>query len=115
MSEPEVKVERVFSVTEKAAEFIKTELQAQNVPNSVRISIIGGGCSGFQYQIDFDTEERMGDIKNTFFGLDVLVDPVSMGYLKQATVDYKSGLNGSGLVFDNPGVQRTCGCSKSFS
>ncbi len=81
----------------------------------LRISVVGGGCSGYQYGLDFDKEERMGDLALDFSGVKVVVDPVSAGYLRGTVVDYVSGLNGTGFQFKNPNAKRTCGCGSSFS
>lgn len=81
----------------------------------LRISVVGGGCSGYQYGLDFDREERMGDLSIEFGDVKVVVDPVSAGYLKGTVVDYVTGLNGTGFQFKNPNAKRTCGCGSSFS
>jgi iron-sulfur cluster insertion protein len=81
----------------------------------LRISVVGGGCSGYQYGLDFDKEERMGDLALDFSGVKVVVDPVSAGYLRGTVVDYVTGLNGTGFQFKNPNAKRTCGCGSSFS
>jgi len=81
----------------------------------LRVSVVGGGCSGYQYGLDFDKEERMGDLALEFDGVKVVVDPISVGYLKGTVVDYVSGLNGTGFQFKNPNAKRTCGCGSSFS
>lgn len=81
----------------------------------LRISVVGGGCSGYQYGLDFDKEERMGDLTLEFSGVKVVVDPVSAGYLRGTVVDYVTGLNGTGFQFKNPNAKRTCGCGSSFS
>ena len=81
----------------------------------LRVSVVGGGCSGYQYGLDFDKEERMGDVELTFEGVKVVLDAVSVGYLRGTVVDYVSGLNGTGFQFKNPNAKRTCGCGSSFS
>jgi iron-sulfur cluster insertion protein len=81
----------------------------------LRISVVGGGCSGYQYGLDFDKEERMGDLALDFDGVKVVVDPISAGYLRGTVVDYVTGLNGTGFQFKNPNAKRTCGCGSSFS
>ncbi len=81
----------------------------------LRISVVGGGCSGYQYGLDFDKEERMGDLAIDYSGVKVVVDPVSAGYLRGTVVDYVTGLNGTGFQFKNPNAKRTCGCGSSFS
>ena len=81
----------------------------------LRVSVVGGGCSGYQYGLDFDKEERMGDVVLTFSNVKVVVDPVSIGYLRGTVVDYVSGLNATGFQFKNPNAKRSCGCGSSFS
>ena len=81
----------------------------------LRISVVGGGCSGYQYGLDFDKEVRMGDLALELNGVKVVVDAVSVGYLRGTVVDYVSGLNGTGFQFKNPNAKRTCGCGSSFS
>ena len=81
----------------------------------LRISVVGDGCSGYQYGLDFDKEERMGDLALELNGVKVVVDAVSVGYLRGTVVDYVSGLNGTGFQFKNPNAKRTCGCGSSFS
>lgn len=81
----------------------------------LRVSVVGGGCSGYQYGLDFDKEERMGDVSLEFDGVKVVIDPISVGYLKGTVVDYVSGLKGEGFQFKNPNAKRTCGCGSSFS
>jgi len=81
----------------------------------LRVSVVGGGCSGYQYGLDFDKEERMGDIVIDFTGVKVVIDPISAGYIRGTVVDYVSGLHGTGFQFKNPNAKRTCGCGSSFS
>lgn len=81
----------------------------------LRVSVVGGGCSGYQYGLDFDKEERIGDLALDFDGVKIVIDPISVGYLKGTVVDYVSGLNGTGFQFKNPNAKRTCGCGSSFS
>ena len=83
--------------------------------DGLRVSVVGGGCSGYQYNLDFDNEARMGDLALDFDGVTVFVDPVSAGYLRGTVIDYVSGLNGTGFKFNNPNAKRTCGCGSSFS
>lgn len=81
----------------------------------LRVSVVGGGCSGYQYGLDFDKEERMGDVAFQFDTVKIVIDPISVGYLKGTVVDYVSGLHGTGFQFKNPNAKRTCGCGSSFS
>jgi iron-sulfur cluster insertion protein len=80
----------------------------------LRIAVVGGGCSGFQYQLKFDTQKD-GDRVVTLDGVRVLVDDFSLPYIAGTTLDYVEGLHGAGFRFDNPRASRTCGCGSSFS
>lgn len=102
--------------TASAAEAISKALKEEGEAGDfLRVSVVGGGCSGYQYGLDFDKEERMGDLALEFGGVKVVIDPISLGYLKGTVVDYVSGLNGTGFQFKNPNAKRTCGCGSSFS
>ena len=81
----------------------------------LRVSVVGGGCSGYQYGLDFDKEERMGDVVLQHGDVKIVIDPISAGYIKGTVVDYVSGLHGTGFQFKNPNAKRTCGCGSSFS
>jgi iron-sulfur cluster insertion protein len=100
------------SAIDAVAKALKEEGEAGDF---LRISVEGGGCSGYRYGLDFDKEERMGDLALDFTGVKVVVDPVSAGYLRGTVVDYVTGLNGTGFQFKNPNAKRTCGCGSSFS
>ena len=80
----------------------------------MRIGVVGGGCSGFQYSLKFDTKQE-GDRVTDFDGVLVLVDEISLPYIAGTTLDYVEGLHGAGFRFDNPRASRTCGCGSSFS
>lgn len=102
--------------TDAAAEAISKALKEEGEAGDfLRVSVVGGGCSGYQYGLDFDKEERMGDLALEFGGVKIVIDPISLGYLKGTVVDYVSGLNGTGFQFKNPNAKRTCGCGSSFS
>lgn len=81
----------------------------------LRIAVMGGGCSGFQYALDFEQEARPTDEVLHYDGLDVYVDPVSLRYLEGITIDYVFGMNGAGFKFLNPKATGTCGCGSSFA
>jgi iron-sulfur cluster assembly accessory protein len=103
-------------LTESAISAVKTALEEEGEDAiGLRVSVVGGGCSGYQYNLDFEKESRMGDIELAFDGVKVIIDPISAGYLKGTTIDFVSGLNGTGFKFNNPNAQRTCGCGSSFS
>jgi iron-sulfur cluster assembly accessory protein len=108
--------EKPILVTDSAVKAIKEAIKAEGEEgDALRVSVVGGGCSGYQYNLDFDKEERMGDIVLAMDGVNIFIDPVSAGYLKGTVIDYVSGLNGTGFKFSNPNAKRTCGCGSSFS
>ncbi|HVJ09130.1 MAG TPA: iron-sulfur cluster assembly accessory protein [Acidisarcina sp.] len=85
------------------------------LPAGLRIGVVGGGCSGFQYSMSFENESGMMDKVFNFEDLKVFVDATSLMYLKGCTVDYVETLEAAGFKFDNPQVKSTCGCGSSFS
>ena len=82
---------------------------------ALRVAVRPGGCSGFSYEMFFDTERADDDLEVNFGEIRVVVDPSSAQLLEGATLDYKDGLNETGFSIDNPNAQRTCGCGQSFS
>ena len=82
---------------------------------ALRVAVRPGGCSGFSYEMFFDTDVAADDTKVDFNGVAVVVDASSAELLTGATLDYKDGLQGAGFAIDNPNAQRSCGCGKSFS
>ncbi len=82
---------------------------------ALRVAVRPGGCSGFSYEMYFDTEIAGDDIKHDVAGVRVVTDPSSAQLLSGATLDYKDGLQGAGFSINNPNAQRTCGCGQSFS
>jgi iron-sulfur cluster assembly protein len=83
-------------------------------PEGLRISVVGGGCSGFQYSMAFESNQLPLDKTYTFEGVKVFVDQASMLYLDNCRVDYVESLEGAGFKFENPNVTSTCGCGSSF-
>ena len=103
-------------LTPKAIEMVKVALKEEGLPNhGLRVAVRGGGCSGLEYALDFAEAARPGDTVLEFEGLKVFIDMASESFLKGTTIDYQSGLNGSGFKFNNPNAKRTCGCGSSFS
>ena len=82
---------------------------------ALRVAVRPGGCSGFSYEMYFDTEVDENDRSANFEGVDVIVDPSSAMLLQGATLDYSDSLQNAGFSIDNPNAQRTCGCGQSFS
>jgi iron-sulfur cluster assembly accessory protein len=84
-------------------------------PKGLRVAVVGGGCSGFSYQMNFENESNGIDKVFDFDGLQVFVDQASLMYLDGTKIDYVETLEGAGFKFDNPNVKTTCGCGSSFS
>jgi iron-sulfur cluster assembly protein len=76
--------------------------------------VVGGGCSGLSYEMDF-SEQRPDDRVIEFEGFRILLDPKSTIYLKGITLDFQDGLQGKGFIFSNPNARNTCGCGESFA
>jgi iron-sulfur cluster assembly accessory protein len=85
------------------------------LPAGLRIGVVGGGCSGFQYSMAFENQSGMMDKVFSFDDLKVFIDATSLMYLNGCTVDYVETLEAAGFKFDNPQVKSTCGCGLSFS
>jgi len=82
---------------------------------ALRVAVRPGGCSGFSYEMYFDSDIAEDDETADFGSIRVVVDPSSSMLLQGATLDYKDGLDQSGFSIDNPNAQKTCGCGQSFS
>jgi iron-sulfur cluster assembly accessory protein len=106
----------VITLTDNASSKVK-ELIAQEgeVGLMLRVAVRPGGCSGFSYEMFFDSETDGDDVVADQGGVNVVVDPSSAQLLTGATLDYKDGLQGAGFAIDNPNAQKTCGCGQSFS
>jgi iron-sulfur cluster insertion protein len=96
----------------KVAELIKAE---DNTELFLRVAVRPGGCSGFSYEMFFDTEKADDDIVTEYGDVTVVVDPASEQWLSGASLDYRDGLQGAGFSINNPNAQRSCGCGNSFS
>jgi iron-sulfur cluster assembly accessory protein len=106
----------MIQLTEKAVGKVNEILNMQEPkPAGLRISVVGGGCSGFSYSMAFETNPGMLDKTYSFDGLKVFIDQASMLYLDGAEVDYVETMEGSGFKFNNPNVKSTCGCGSYFS
>ncbi|MBU6328828.1 MAG: iron-sulfur cluster insertion protein ErpA [Acidobacteria bacterium] len=106
----------MITLTEPASVKVK-ELITQEGQDGLmlRVAVRPGGCSGFSYEMFFDTETDAEDVVVDQLGVAVVVDPSSAQYLVGATLDYKDGLQGAGFAIDNPNAKNTCGCGSSFS
>ncbi len=106
----------MITVTPLAAEKIKSIHSAQTAPADagLRVRVVGGGCSGFQYQLTFDAPQA-GDQIFDADGVRVVVDPKSFLYLTGTEIDYVDGLTGAGFTVKNPNAKGGCGCGQSFA
>lgn len=106
----------VLDLTPKAIEMVKKAMVDQKLEGfTLRVGIVGGGCSGFNYDLDIIKETRPTDFLFALDGLPIAVDPMSAQYLKGMSIDYVEGLQGAGFKFNNPNAKHTCGCGSSFS
>ena len=107
----------IVSLTDKAVEMVKQGLAREGLGSDygLRVGVVGGGCSGFQYSLNFDNQAKPDDRVLEQNGVRVFVDEMSVQYLAGITIDYVSGLHGAGFKFLNPNAARTCGCGSSFS
>ena len=113
---PNVAKSLPINLTANAIAKVKQIMAGQNpVPAGLRVGVVGGGCSGFSYNMTFENQAGMMDKVYEFDGLKVFVDATSAMYLKGATVDYVETLEGAGFKFENPNVKSTCGCGSSFN
>jgi iron-sulfur cluster assembly protein len=110
------RTDELLTLTPVAAAKIR-ELMAEEPETEatvLRVAIQGGGCSGFQYGLGFDTGAVDGDLEMQLEGVTVVVDPFSAPYLRGARIDFLTGLEESGFKIDNPNAVASCGCGHSF-
>jgi iron-sulfur cluster assembly protein len=108
----------MITMTQQAIQEIKRIREADVSQNSahLRVRVVGGGCSGMSYKLDFETVPPSG--ADRIFeqeGVALVIDQKSLLYLSGTELDFSGGLNGKGFVFSNPNAKRTCGCGSSFS
>ncbi len=103
-------------LTESAIQQVKRLLIRDNKEgHSLRVAVTDGGCSGFSYQLNFETEGNPDDTVMMQDGVKVVIDHASVPFLKGIVIDYRDGLYGGGFKFNNPNATATCGCGTSFS
>ena len=105
-------------LTDTATTKVRELLAAEDQPElSLRVAVRPGGCSGYSYEMFFDSERDADDIEAVYDdgAVRVVVDPASAQLLDGASLDYKDGLQDAGFTINNPNAQRTCGCGQSFS
>ena len=106
----------MITLTDSAAVKVKQLIDAEGDTSlALRVAVRPGGCSGFSYEMFFDTDISGEDVLTAYGEVKVVVDPSSAQLLQGATLDYKDGLNEAGFSINNPNAQRTCGCGQSFS
>ncbi|MEO1370091.1 MAG: iron-sulfur cluster insertion protein ErpA [Acidobacteriota bacterium] len=105
------------TLTPKAVDMVRTTQSQEGIDANygLRIAVRGGGCSGFEYALDFENEIRDTDLVYEQSDLQVIVDPISARYLAGTEIDYVFGMQGAGFKFNNPNAIGTCGCGSSFS
>ena len=109
-------VEQKAEISDAAAAKVKNLIEEDGNSNlKLRVTVSGGGCSGFQYGFEFDENVADDDIHVEKDGITMLIDGMSMQYLAGSEVDFLDGLEGSRFVINNPNAKSTCGCGSSFS
>lgn len=106
-------------VSDKAKEKIGKLMEEASIANDssyfLRVSVVGGGCSGLSYKMDFDNQSKPSDQVFEDNGVKVVTDLKSFLYLVNTTLEFSEGLNGKGFYFNNPNASRTCACGESFA
>jgi iron-sulfur cluster assembly protein/iron-sulfur cluster insertion protein len=106
----------VITVTDNAAAKVKSLIESEGDDAlALRVAVRPGGCSGFSYEMFFDSDIAADDLAHEIAGVRVVVDPSSAELLNGAVLDFKDGLQGAGFSIENPNATRSCGCGKSFS
>ncbi|MHB1921106.1 MAG: HesB/IscA family protein [Chitinophagaceae bacterium] len=104
-------------ISEKAIEKAKQLMQEDKLGDDyfLRVSVVGGGCSGLSYKMDFDNQDKPNDQVFEDKGMKLVTDRKSLLYLFNTTLEFSDGLNGKGFYFNNPNASRTCSCGESFA
>jgi len=114
-----VTTENSIYITEKAKEQVQKLLaeagHGDDPSYFVRVGVVGGGCSGLSYKLDFDNQQKPTDQVFEDKGMKIITDLKSFLYLVNTTLDFSDGLNGKGFHFINPNASRTCACGESFA
>jgi len=106
----------MIQLTENAVkQIIKFRDEAGQPDGGLRIAVVGGGCSGLSYKLDFQKDPGEKDKVFEVDGVKIFVDPKSFLYVRGLTLDYSGGLNGTGFTFQNPNASKSCGCGTSFA
>jgi iron-sulfur cluster assembly accessory protein len=106
----------ILTLSEQAVEMVKVAMEREGVRGfGLRVGVVGGGCSGFQYHLAFEEHPAADDAVVEQGGVRIFVDQASQPHLQGMTLDYVTGLHGAGFKFLNPNASRTCGCGSSFA
>jgi len=115
-TQTEVTPAEAITLTDAAATKVAELIEQEGNPDlALRVAVRPGGCSGFSYEMFFDSDVADDDVLSSFGPVKVVVDPASASLLLGATLDFKDGLQGAGFSINNPNASRTCGCGQSFS
>jgi iron-sulfur cluster assembly accessory protein len=104
-----------LTITDRAAQRIGEILKTEPSGAILRLSVLGGGCSGFQYKFDVERETASDDVSIVRDGVTMVIDPVSLQYLAGSEVDFVDDLIGASFKVNNPKAKASCGCGTSFS
>ncbi len=116
MSTTDTDITPSITLTDTAVAKVAELLEQEGNPElALRVAVRPGGCSGFSYEMFFDSDIAGDDVSTSFGAVKVVVDPTSASLLQGATLDFKDGLQGAGFSINNPNASRTCGCGNSFS
>lgn len=106
----------MINLTENAVKQILKFREESGMPDGgLRVAVVGGGCSGMSYKLDFQKEATDKDKVFEVSGVKIFIDPKSFLYVRGLTLDYSGGLNGTGFTFQNPNASKSCGCGTSFA
>ncbi len=106
----------MIHISENAAKQINHLKTQETHPDAfLRVQVVGGGCSGLSYKLNFDSEMKENDKTFEDHGVKVVIDSKSYLYLLGTTLDFEGGLNGKGFSFTNPNAKKSCGCGSSFA
>ncbi|MGC8511894.1 MAG: iron-sulfur cluster insertion protein ErpA [Acidimicrobiales bacterium] len=116
MTSTETQTKPPITLTDPAVAKVAELIEAEGNPElALRVAVRPGGCSGFSYEMFFDSDVAPDDVSYGYGSVRVVVDPASADLLVGATLDFKDGLTGAGFSINNPNATRTCGCGNSFS
>ena len=107
--------EKLLCLTESASQKIKELIKRESAGSLLRVKIVGGGCNGLSYKMDFTNLSKLGDILVESFDVKLIIDPKTALYIKGTTLSYSNDLVGGGFQFNNPNAKASCSCGESFS